>query len=49
MSSNGTVEPPQIWSSIARVHWFEKHPSQEVLPYPLKVFATLTRNGGSST
>ena len=34
---------------FARVHWFEKHPCQEVLPYPLNVFATLTKIGESST
>ena len=49
MLSNGTVEPQQISHPFARVHWFVKHPCQEVLPYPLKVFATLTKNGGSST
>ena len=49
MLCDGTVEPQQISHLFARVHWFEKHPCQEVLPYPLKVFATLTKNGGSST
>ena len=49
MPSNGAVEPQQISHLFARVHWFEKHPCQEVLHYPYKVFATLTKNGGSST
>lgn len=49
MPFNGTDEPQQISHLFSRVHWFEKHPCQEVLPYPLKVFATLTTKGGSST
>ena len=49
MPSNETDEPQQISHLFARVHWFEKHPCQEALPYPLKVFSTLTTKSGSST
>lgn len=41
-------ETTKLCHVFACIHWFDKHPYQDVLPYPLKVFTTLTKQGGSS-